>query len=116
MSLLEELKQNGCNIEEGLARLMNKADLYEKLLIKLPDSIEQQEVLPFFDSGDIEGAIKSTHSIKGVTGNLSVTPLYKAYTNIVDLLRAGKADEARKAYEDILPVQETILEIIKKYS
>lgn len=115
MTLLEELSENGVDINDGLGRLMNNSAIYEKLLKKLPDSINKQEVLSFIDSGDIETATRNAHTIKGVTGNLSVTPLYTAYTEIVNLLRAGKIDEARKLYVDTLPVQKNLLDIILKY-
>lgn len=71
--------------------------------------------MQFIDGGDIETATRNAHTIKGVTGNLSITPLYTAYTEIVNLLRGGKVEEARKLYVETLPVQEKILEIIKKY-
>lgn len=115
MTLLEELAENGADIKDGLERLMNNEAIYERLLKKLPDSINAQEVLPYIESGEIETATKNAHTIKGVTGNLSVTPLYKAYTTIVDLLRAGKVEEAKTLYINTLPVQEKLIKIIEKY-
>jgi len=115
MTLLEELEQNGVNIKDGLKRLMNNQAIYEKLLKKLPESINQQEVLPFIDSNDIDTAIVNAHTIKGVTGNLGVTPLYTAYTEILALLRGGKIEEARKLYVETSVVQKEILDIINKY-
>ena len=55
-----------------------------------------------------------THTLKGVTGNLSLTPLYNAYTEITNLLREQKYDDARAALEKILPVQNDILSCIEK--
>lgn len=115
MTLLEELQENGADITDGLCRMMNNSELYERLLKKLPSSISQQDVIPYLESGDIETATRNAHTIKGVTGNLSITPLYKAYTEIVNLLRAGKVDEAKTLYTDTIPVQEHFLQIIKKY-
>lgn len=115
MTLLDELKENGVDVTDGLNRLMNNAGIYERLLKKLPDSIKQQEVLPFIDAGDIDTATRNAHTIKGVTGNLSVTPLYTAYTEIVNDLRAGKVAEARALYVETVPVQEKLLEIISRY-
>lgn len=115
MTLLEELAENGADISDGLNRLMNNEQIYIKLLKKLPDSIEKQEVLSFIESGDITTAIQNAHTIKGVTGNLSVTPLYTAYTKIVNLLRAGNISDARKLYVETIPVQTKLLDIIRKY-
>lgn len=115
MTLFEELEANGTDIKDGLSRLMNNQEIYERLLKKLPDSIAGQEILEFIDSGDIQTAIKNAHTIKGVTGNLSITPLYKAYTEIVNLLRSNKVEEGRELYVKTLPEQNKILDIIKKY-
>jgi len=115
MTLLEELAALGADITDGLNRLMNNEAIYIKLLKKLPDSIAKLEVLPFIESGDIETAIQNAHTIKGMTGNLSVTPLYHAYTEIVNMLRGGKVEEARQLYNQTAGVQEKILETIKKY-
>lgn len=115
MTLQEELSANDVNVKDGLDRLLNNQELYERLLKKLPEAISQNEVLTFIDSGDITTAINNAHTIKGVTGNLSITPLFQAYTEIVALLRADKVTEARELYIGTQPVQKKIIDIINKY-
>lgn len=115
MDLLTELKELGANTEEGLARCMNKTELYEKLLKKMPANIAQLEVLSFFECGDNETALKNAHTIKGIAGNLSITPLFSAYTEIVNLLRADKPEQAKEMLISILPTQEKILSCINRY-
>lgn len=115
MTLFEELAENGVDIKDGLNRLMNNEAVYERLLKKLPESLNKQEVLPFIDSGDIQTAISNAHTIKGVTGNLSIIPLYKAYTEIVNLLRAGNVAEARTLYVTTMKIQEKIIQIIQNH-
>ncbi len=85
------------------------------MLGRIQSMLEETTVDPEFDANDYQGVIESAHAIKGATGNLSLTPLYKAYTDIVDLLRQGNPEEARKIIVDILPVQAKILEVINKY-
>ena len=58
--------------------------------------------------------MEKAHAIKGTAGNLSITPVYAAYTTITDMLRAGKPEEARAALTEILPVQKQIIECIGK--
>ena len=115
MDLITELNGMGVNTQEGLARCMNKAELYERLLKKVPANIEQLEVLSLIDGGDYAAATANAHTIKGVAGNLSLSPLFTAYTEIVNLLRADKHEEARRILVDILPVQEQITACIKRY-
>lgn len=116
MDLLTELKALGADVDDGLARCMNNKSLFERLLKKVPDNIEKLEVLSFIDAGDYATAFSNAHTIKGVAGNLSLTPLFTAYSEIVALLRADKPDEARQMLVEILPVQEEIISCIKKYS
>lgn len=115
MSLLDELKASGANVEEGLERFMGNAGLYERMLAKLPDMIEATAINGGFGDEGVEELIEKTHSIKGVTGNLSLTPLYEAYTKIVDLLRMGKVEDASRVYREMLPAQEEILACIRKH-
>ena len=44
---------------------------------------------------------------------MSITPVYEAYTEILNLLRTGKPEEAKAVLEKILPVQEKILACIE---
>lgn len=115
MGLLDELSTLGVNIEEGKKRLMGNASLYEKMMgtfVKMmndtPVSAEE------FDCDDYEELIKKTHTIKGASGNLSITPVYDAYTKIVSLLRENKPEQAKEEFENVLPVQQQIIECIEK--
>lgn len=113
MGLLDELRILGANVDEGLNRFMGNAALYERMLAKLPDMMSKIAINDGFEAEDVDDLIEKTHSIKGVTGNLSLSPLYGAYTKIVDLLRAGKVEEANRIYRETLPVQEEILACIR---
>ena len=88
------------------------------MIRKLPASVNplDEKILPAMEAENLEESISATHTIKGVTGNLSITPLYTAYTEIVNLLRSNKIPEAKKLYLETVPVQKEILEMIEKNS
>lgn len=113
-NIFDELKSLGVDVDEGLQRFMNNSSLYEKMLGKFTDNASQLNVMQCFEEGNLEDALAKAHTLKGVTGNLSITPLYKGYTEIVALLRADKPDEAKKILADLLPVQEKIIACLKK--
>ena len=115
MNMLEELKGLGVNVDEALKRLGGNEAFYKKMLGRIQSMLEETTVNPEFDANDYQEVIENAHAIKGATGNLSLTLLYKAYTDIVDLLRQGSPEEARKILVDILPVQAQIIEVINKY-
>ncbi len=112
MSLTEKLKEYGVNVAEALERFMGNEAIYEKTLKKFPAAAESHTVVEYIKSGDSKTAVANAHTLKGVTGNLSMTPLYTAYVDIVNLLRAGENDKALAELEKILPLQEKIIDCI----
>ena len=116
MSLLTELEAVGVDIQDGLKRFVNNAALYEKMLKKFPAAAGDLPVLVHFESGNFEAAVANAHTLKGMTGNLSLTPLYKGYTEIVALLRAGDQGKAKELLLGILPVQEGIIACIQRHT
>ncbi|MCM1325991.1 MAG: hypothetical protein NC094_10025 [Bacteroidales bacterium] len=116
MSLLDELRGLGVNVDEGLKRIMGNEALYKRLLGSFVKTLRENSLAPDFDAADCTEAIEKTHAIKGTSGNLSITPLYEAYTEIVNELRAGNPEKARALLVDILPVQEQIVQCIENNS
>lgn len=116
MSLLEELGTLGVNVEEGTKRLMGNAALYEKMMGTFTKMMADSSIqVEDFDCDDCTALIEKTHAIKGATGNLSLTPIYEAYTEIVALLRRNEPAKAKEVYERVLPVQTEIINCIEKY-
>lgn len=114
MSMLDELKELGVNVDEGLDRVMGDSSLYESMLWMFVNSVRQAAIKPEdFNAENPEGIIKKTHMLKGVTGNLSLTPLFEGYTKALGLLRKGQPEQAREEYERFEPVQARILNCIK---
>ena len=115
MSLIEELEQLGANVEEAMGRFMDNAELYERMLKRLPDAVEKAQVKAAFEAKDHEEAEKGAHALKGVAGNLALDDLFENYSRIVEQLREGKTAEAAELYEKTLEKETPIVECIKKY-
>lgn len=115
MSLLDEMRGLGVNVDEGLKRFMGNSSLYERMFGSFVKMINKSMVDPDFDGNNYEDVIEKAHAIKGATGNLSITPLYEGYTEIVNLLREGKPEEAREVLKNTLPVQAEIVSCIEKH-
>lgn len=115
MSLLEELKGLGVNVDEGLDRVMGDNSLYEMMLGMFVDAIETTPISPEeFSGSDLNELIRKVHTLKGTTGNLSLTPLFDGYMEALGLLRSGQPAQARAEFERILPIQERIVDCIKR--
>ncbi len=116
MSFFGELKELGVNVDEGLERVLDDEALYETMLGMFIDRVEGNPIkTEDFDEDNLDELIEKVHALKGLTGNLAMTPLFEGYLHALELLRTGKAGEAKKEYERILPTQEAIMDCIKRY-
>lgn len=115
MDLLEELKALGVNVDEGLERLMGNASLYERMLVKFLELMDKSPVNPHFDCNNYEDVIEIAHAVKSSAGNLSITPIYEAYAEVVRLLREAQPERAKEILKNVQPVQTDILNCIEKY-
>ena len=117
MSLLEELKDLGVDVNEGLERVMDDKPLYETMLGMFVDKVNSNPIkLEDFDAKDLDELVGRGHILKGLTGNLAITPLFDGYMQVLDFLRTDHAREALEEYERILPAQAAIVECIKRYT
>lgn len=115
MGLIEEVAQIGADTNDAVARFMGNSALYERMLKKFVTVINESPVLSYAEGGDFETAASNAHALKGVTGNLSLTPLYENYTVIVDLLRSGDSEKATVLLNETLEIQQKFVDVISKY-
>lgn len=113
----EELK-GYINLDEGLGRVRGNKTLFKRMLglFLANDSFAQLE--ESLAAGEYEKAGEHAHAIKGMTGNLSLTPLFEASTTLMNELRQGQpASEGalatyRDAYEKTrVAVEELVQEL-----
>ncbi len=116
MSLLEELNALGVDTAEGLDRVMGDSDLYVMMLGMFVDAVRNADIsLDEFSGSDLDGLIRKVHTLKGTTGNLSLTPLFNGYNGTLGLLRSGQYGQARAEFERMLPVQAKIVDCINQH-
>ncbi|MBD5133182.1 MAG: Hpt domain-containing protein [Clostridiales bacterium] len=116
MNLLEALNDLGVDVSDGLDRVMGDTSLYEMMLGMFVDAVRDNPIAPEdFDGNDLDDLIKRIHTLKGVTGNLSLTPLFKGYNQALVLLREGSAAPAKAEFERILPTQAKVIDCIKQH-
>ena len=87
MLTLTKLSEFGANVEEGLRRCVNNEALYLKLVEKTIRDPSFDELREAAEKGDLERGFELAHSLKGVTANLSLTPLFTPISEITELFR-----------------------------
>lgn len=91
MLTIEALKQLGCNTDDGLTRCMGNEAFYFKLIGRVVDDKNFQALEDAVAAKDLDAAFDAAHSLKGVLGNLALTPIYEPVYEITELLRERKA-------------------------
>jgi len=64
------------NEEEGKKRVMNRVDIYIRLLNKFKTETNLDDLLAYSVAQDWEKAQAAAHTIKGIAANLSLTELF----------------------------------------
>ena len=90
MITLDKLNQFGANTKEGLDRCMNNEAFYLRLVDKAINDDSFIKLKDELENKNYDEAFKIAHSLKGVLGNLSLTPLYDLAIEITENLRISK--------------------------
>ena len=65
------------------------------------------------DAGDVTAAFEAAHTIKGVMGNMGLTPMYEEVCYIVESLRNGRLDNMQEHYQALSRLKEELETLLK---
>ena len=90
MLTIDALKQFGADTDDGLTRCMGNEGFYFKLIGKVVEDKNFKLLEDAVLAKDLDAAFEAAHSLKGVLGNLALTPVYKPAAEMTELLRERK--------------------------
>jgi HPt (histidine-containing phosphotransfer) domain-containing protein len=76
------------DFEDGLKRVMNNKAFFVKMLGKVKDDPNFKNLEAALEANDYEKAQISAHTLKGLSGNLSLTELFKQSREIETQIKA----------------------------
>lgn len=85
----ELLVKAGVDVDEVMERFMNNETLLEKFMRKFKADPNYQELLDAVEKKDIQRAFTASHTLKGVSGNLSLKMLQDQVSEQCECFRAG---------------------------
>ena len=88
MLTIDALRAYGADVDDGLRRCMNTEGFYLKLVEKAAADPSFDQLIEAVEGGDLGRGFELAHALKGVTANLSLTPVETPIREITELLRA----------------------------
>ena len=108
MITVDALRTFGANTEEGLGRCLNNETFYLRLVGMALDDANFAKLEDAAGRGDKNAAFEAAHALKGVLGNLGLTPLYEPASELTELLRSGEDADYPALVADLLARLKTL--------
>lgn len=108
MLSIDALKAFGADTGEGMARCLNNEAFYLRLVKKVLAEPSFDRLREAVEKNDLQEAFEAAHALKGVLGNLSLTPIYTPVSEMTELLRAKAEADYQGYVETILAKREEL--------
>jgi HPt (histidine-containing phosphotransfer) domain-containing protein len=98
---IEKLRDWGCDIDGAFERFLNDRDLYNECLSMFVEDENIFELEKHINDDNQQVPFVIVHTLKGVAGNLGITPLYESLVTLCESLRVNKYDKNSGEYERV---------------
>lgn len=112
--LRTRLIEAGVDVDGALERFMHKEDLLERFMRKFKDDNNFSLLKEAVMEGDSDKAFTAAHTLKGVSGNLSLIRLQKCVSEQCEKFRAGNFEEGAAMMETVTEEYEHITQALSK--
>lgn len=110
----ELLKKVDIDVEDAMERFLDNEELYVKFLWKFTEDENYEKMKEALKENNGEEAFKCAHTMKGVTGNLSINGLYQLLVPYVEYLRHGDVELAKEHLAELEEMFAASVEAIRK--
>ena len=104
--LFLKLKEAECDVEGALARFLDDEDLYVQFYGELLKDEAFNNLGVAIEEGRLYEAFEFAHTLKGIIGNMGLTPMFNVVCDIVEPLRINTDDGVKENYEKLLALRE----------
>lgn len=104
----KQLEENGADVDTTLKRFMGNEAMYMKFLMKFSDDRNYDSIMENMKKQDYEAVFNGAHTLKGVSANLGLNPVFTASSHITEMLRGyhGQSIDMDKLNEYTIQLQE----------
>ncbi len=110
----EDFINNGIDYDAAMKLFMGKQEIFQKFLAKFSKDTSYSQLKDAVEAGDCDAAFKAAHTLKGVSGNLSLADLMKVAADVTELFRAGDLEGGRAQMAELDRQYERVMEFLGK--
>lgn len=110
--ILQTLKAHGCDIDGAMNRMLNDESFLLRCMRASLDQPEFEQLGQALAQRNAREAFENAHALKGVLGNVGLTPLFECVIGIVEPTRAGRTDGLDDQYAQLLALREEMRRIL----
>ncbi len=114
MLTVEQLRNYGANVDDALRRCMNNETFYLMLVNKAMQDNSIDKLKEAIEAGDLGSGFELAHALKGVMGNLALTPLCKPIEEITELLRNKTNVDYSSYIDEIVTQRDKLLKLMSE--
>ena len=118
MNVEEFYSRIGGSYLEAKTRLANDA-LILRFLLKYKENGDYKQCIEAYEKKDFHAVFEASHALKGVAGNLALTPLFTVASKITEAtrhLQEGEVPNIEIDVKELIRVQSLIEEELNKLS
>ena len=113
MTAEELYREIGADYQTALSRMIGNQGLLTRMLKKFGADKSYAALEKAMEEQNFEEIFTAAHTLKGVAGNLELSPLFRASAELSDAVRGGKQDErVPELFAAVKDAYETVMEKI----
>ncbi len=97
-----------------MERFLNDEEMYVSFLPQVVDEPAFVRLGLALQRDDAKAAFEEAHMLKGVLGNMGLTPMYEVTCKIVEPVRRGETQGVEYDYEKLLLLKDELASLIAK--
>ena len=113
MLTLESLRAWGADTGDAMKRCMNNEAFYLKLVNRAMQDPSYENLKEAVESGDLARGFEIAHALKGVTGNLALTPIDRPVREITEQLRSRTETDYSPILSEIMTKKNELTELLR---
>ena len=113
MLTINDLREFGANVDEGLGRCLNNEAFYLRLVGKALADGNYDKLSAAVAAGDMDAGFETAHTLKGVLANLALTPILDPVSQMTELFRRKEEGDYAGLLRTVLAERDRLLSLME---